>query len=399
MRLTMKEKKKLGAVLAPKYQKARKKEKGNILDQFINATHYNRSYAAYVLRSHGKKLWLNTQVAVIGDAKKRVFRKKLRIYDDTVAAALRKVWQIMDYICGKRLAPMLKEVIPRLIRFHEIKIEQTVQEKLMRISPATIDRLLAPDRKKLTLKGRRLTKPGTLLKNQIPIRTFAEWEDKKPGFVEIDLVGHDGGNAGGEFVQTLNVTDVCTGWTESQAVKNKAQRWVFEALKDIRERLPFPLLGIDSDNGAEFINDQLLRYCQAERITFTRTRSYRKNDNCFVEQKNYSVVRRAVGYSRYDTPEEIYKELRLFTNFFQPSVKLIEKTRIGSKVTKKHDKPLTPYRRVLAFSDISEADKKKLRVLYQKLNPAELNRRIIRLQQKLLRLSALKQSLLKKKAV
>lgn len=399
MRLTMKEKKKLGAVLAPKYQKARKKEKGNILDQFINATQYNRSYAAYVLRSHGKKLWLNTQVAVIGDAKKRVFRKKLRIYDDTVAAALRKVWQIMDYICGKRLAPMLKEVIPRLIRFHEIKIEQTVQEKLMRISPATIDRLLAPDRKKLTLKGRRLTKPGTLLKNQIPIRTFAEWEDKKPGFVEIDLVGHDGGNAGGEFVQTLNVTDVCTGWTESQAVKNKAQRWVFEALKDIRERLPFPLLGIDSDNGAEFINDQLLRHCQAERITFTRTRSYRKNDNCFVEQKNYSVVRRAVGYSRYDTPEEIYKELRLFTNFFQPSVKLIEKTRIGSKVTKKHDKPLTPYRRVLAFSDISEADKKKLRVLYQKLNPAELNRRIIRLQQKLLRLSALKQSLLKKKAV
>lgn len=404
MRLTMKEKKKLGAVLAPKYQRARKKEKGNILDQFINATQYNRSYAAYILRNHCKKVWLNPQTRVIGDARKRVSRKKPRVYDDAVAAALRKVWQIMDYICGKRLAPMLKEVIPRLIRFHEIKIEQTVQEKLMRISPATIDRLLAHDRKKQTLKGRSLTKPGTLLKNQIPIRTFAEWEDKKPGFVEIDLVGHDGGNGSGEFVQTLNVTDVCTGWTETQAVKNKAQRWVFEALKDIRERLPFPLLGIDSDNGAEFINDQLLRYCQAEGITFTRTRSYRKNDNCFVEQKNYSIVRRAVGYSRYDTPEEqavlneIYKYLRLYTNFFQPSVKLIEKARIGSKVTKKHDKPLTPYRRVLACSDISEADKKKLRVLYQKLNPAELNRRIIRLQQKLLRLSALKQSLLKKKA-
>jgi hypothetical protein len=172
------------------------------------------------------------------------------------------------------------------------------------------------------------------------------------------------------------VTDVATGWTEIQTVRNKAQQWVFEALKDIRGRLPFPLLGIDSDNGGEFINAHLFRYCQEEKITFTRTRSYRKNDNCFVEQKNYSVVRRAVGYARYDTPEEqavlndLYKEQRLFTNFFQPSMKLIVKTREGSKVTKKYDKALTPYRRVLACPDISDSDKAKLKAIYRNLNDA-----------------------------
>jgi hypothetical protein len=173
----------------------------------------------------------------------------------------------------------------------------------------------------------------------------------RPGFVEIDLVGHDGGDAKGEFAQTLDLTDVCTTWTETEAVRNKAQQWVFDALKDIRQRLPFPLLGIDSDSGGEFINHHLYRYCQTEQITFTRTRSYRKNDNCFVEQKNYSIGRRAVGYLRYDTAEELrtlnelYRHLRLYSNFFQPTMKLKEKIRIGSRITKKYDKPITPYRR------------------------------------------------------
>jgi hypothetical protein len=398
MRLTVKERKKAAAIVAPRYQKARKKEKGRILDEFTKLTRYGRRYASYVLRTHGKKIWINAETVLVSDVRKRKTRKKERIYDDAVVASLKKAWEMMDYICGKRLAPILKELIPRLIRFGEIRLTPETKDKLMEISPATIDRILAPERKKYKIKGRANTKPGTLLKSQIPIRTFSEWNDKRPGFFEIDLVGHDGGDGAGEFLQTLDVTDVATGWTETQAVKNKAQQWVFEALKDIRGRLPFPLLGIDSDNGGEFINNQLYRYCQEEKITFTRTRSYRKNDNCFVEQKNYSVVRRAVGYGRHHTPEEqaiindLYKELRLFTNFFQPSMKLIGKTREGSKVVKKYDNPLTPYRRVLASVDISYSDKTKLKVLYRNLNPAALKRRITKLQQRLLRLSAVKQS-------
>lgn len=398
MRLTVKERKKAAAIVAPRYQKARKKEKGRILDEFTKLTRYGRRYASYVLRTHGKKIWINAETVLVSDVRKRKTRKKERIYDDAVVASLKKAWEMMDYICGKRLAPILKELIPRLIRFGEIRLTPETKDKLMEISPATIDRILAPERKKYKIKGRANTKPGTLLKSQIPIRTFSEWNDKRPGFFEIDLVGHDGGDGAGEFLQTLDVTDVATGWTETQAVKNKAQQWVFEALKDIRGRLPFPLLGIDSDNGGEFINNQLYRYCQEEKITFTRTRSYRKNDNCFVEQKNYSVVRRAVGYGRHHTPEEqaiindLYKELRLFTNFFQPSMKLIGKTREGSKVVKKYDNPLTPYRRVSASVDISYSDKTKLKVLYRNLNPAALKRRITKLQQRLLRLGAVKQS-------
>jgi hypothetical protein len=202
----------------------------------------------------------------------------------------------------------------------------------------------------------------------------------------------------------LDVTDICTTWTETEAVRNKAQIWVFDALKDIRKRIPFPLLGIDSDSGGEFINTHLFTYCQKEKITFTRSRPYRKNDSCFVEQKNYSIVRRAVGYLRYDTEEELgtlnalYRHLRLYTNFFQPTMKLIEKTRIGSKVIKKYDKPLTPYRRVLACPDVSAEDKQALKNIYQKLNPAQLKRQITRLQQKLYRLTAQKRSPMKKAA-
>lgn len=398
MRLTVRERKKAAAIVAPRYQKARKKDKGFILNEFTKLTGYDRRYASYVLRSHGKKLWINRKTVLVSDVRKLKRRKKERIYDDAVAVALKKAWEMMDYICGKRLAPILKELIPRLVRFGEIRLTQAAKDKLIKISPATIDRVLASERKKYKIKGRANTKPGTLLKNQIPVRTFSQWDDKRPGFVEIDLVGHDGGDGSGDFLQTLDVTDVATGWTETQAVKNKAQQWVFEALKDIRRRLPFPLLGIDSDNGSEFINNHLFRYCQEEKITFTRTRSYRKNDNCFVEQKNYSVVRRSVGYGRHNTPEEqavlndLYKELRLFTNFFQPSMKLIEKTREGSKVAKKYDKPMTPYRRILASKDVSDSDKAKLKALYRNLNPAALKRKITKHQQRLLRLSAMKQS-------
>jgi hypothetical protein len=404
MRLTMNERKKATAVVAGRYQKARKKDKGLILDEFVKLTGYSRRYASHVRISHGRKLRVNRRYVLQLDVKKTASRRKPKVYDAEVSKALKEIWYIMDCICGKRLAPALKDVVRRLERFGEIRLSGEVQQKLLKISPASIDRLLAKERKRYQIKGRGNTKPGTLLKHQIPIRTFSDWDGQTPGFVEIDLVGHDGGDSHGDFAQTLDVTDVCTTWTETEAVRNKARAWVFEALKDIRGRMPFPLLGIDSDSGGEFINKHLFRYCQQEKITFTRPRSYRKNDGCFVEQKNYSVVRRAAGYLRYDTEEELltlkelYRYLRLYTNFFQPTMKLIEKTRIGSKVTKKYDKAQTPYRRVLACSDVSAEDKQALKKLYATLNPARLKRHITRLQQKLHKLNIQKRSPKKKTA-
>ena len=278
----------------------------------------------------------------------------------------------------------------------EIELDTRTKQKLLRISASTIDRALAPERKRLLNRTRSRTKPGTLLKHNIPIKTFSQWDDQRPGFVEIDLVGHDGGNISGDYIQTLDVTDVCTGWTETQAVKNKAQVWVFAALKQIRKCLPFKLLGIDSDNGSEFINDQLYRYCLKEEITFTRARAYRKNDNCYVEQKNWSVVRRALGYLRYDTEGELeiinrlQGYLRLYTNHFQPVMKMIEKTRVGSKVKKKYDRPRTPCQRVLDSSDVEGGRKEALAKEHLKLNPAELKRQITKLQDKLRKIGLLK---------
>lgn len=397
MGLTAKEKRSATKVTAPRYQKAAKKQKGRILEEFIALTGYDRCYAAYLLRTQGKKTYVDRNTVVVTDVGKKKTKHRSRFYDELVVTALLEIWLIMDYLCGKRLAPMLQEVVPLLKKHKEIRIDKATEKKLLRISAATIDRLLKAEKRKQQLKGRSHTKPGTLLKHQIPIRTFAEWNEQRPGFVEIDLVGHDGGNSSGEFAQTLTVTDVCTGWTEVQAVKNKAQVWVFEALTDIRDRLPFDLLGIDSDNGGEFINNHLYRYCIREKITFTRARSNRKNDNCFVEQKNYSVVRRAVGYMRHDTPEEVsllnelYEYLRLYSNHFHPVMKLLEKTREGSKVKKKYDKPQTPYQRVLASPSVPEDVKEWLRHEHGKLNPAELKRKIARLQDKLIRIVSAKQ--------
>lgn len=403
MGLTANEKRSAIKVTAPRYQKARKKQRGVILDEFIALTGYERDYAAFVLRMHGKKVRISKSRLLVADSAKKCRKPRQGIYNTLVVSALIAIWYVMDCICGKRLAPVLKDIIPVLEKHHEIKLDEETRLKLLSVSAATIDRLLKPEKKKHTLKGRSHTKPGTLLKHQIPIRTFAQWDEKKPGFVEIDLVGHEGGNPSGEFAYTLNVTDVATGWTESQAVKNKAQCWVFEALTDIRQRLPFALLGIDSDNGGEFINSHLYRYCKAEKITFTRARSSRKNDNCFVEQKNYSVVRRAVGYMRHDTPEEVallnelYGFLRLYSNFFQPVMKLLEKIRVGSKVTKKYDKAQFPYKRVLLSPDVSKKDKKQLRSEYRRLNPAELKRMMENLQTRLFNVASDKHKKLPKK--
>lgn len=394
MRLTMKARQEVTKATAGQYRGASKKEKGVILEQFIATTGYSRWYARLVLRHEGRRLQTDKQTIVVVERKSSAKRKRACRYDEKVQTALVRLWRIMDYICGKRLQPSLAELITVLERHNEFRCDRETRAKLLRISAASIDRLLKPERRKYELRGRAGTKPGTLLKKQIPIRTFAEWDEQCPGFVEIDLVGHDGGTAAGDYCQTLDLTDIATTWTETMAVRNKAQAWVFAALKKLRQNLPFSLLGIDSDNGSEFINQYLLDYCKDQKLSFTRSRPYRKNDNCFVEQKNYSVVRRAVGYARYDTEaqlnllNELYVTLRLYTNFFQPTMKLKSKERVGSKVIKRYDGAQTPYQRVLAAPQVSEADKQRLRAKYKTLNPAALKRKLMRLQDRLLKSTA-----------
>ncbi len=400
MGLTMDEKRAVTGETARRYQKATKKQKGVILDEFTALTGYNRSYASHILHNWGRRVYLRvrgeTVAVVFGRPRKRPKGTRARHYDDELLGVLKGLWELSDHLCGKRLAPFIRETLPSLERFGEIRLDADSREKLMRISPATIDRLLRDEKKKYMLRSRARTKPGTLLKHQIPIRTFSDWDDLRPGFCEMDLVGHDGGDTGGEFAYTLHLTDVCTGWCEMQAVRNRAQKWTFGALVEIEGELPFKLLGLDSDNDSAFINAHLLRYCQENRITFTRARANKKNDNCFVEQKNYSVIRRNVGYRRHDTPEELetlnelYRHLRLYVNFFQPVMKLKEKTRVGSKVTKKYDKPKAPYKRLLESGHIGRAQKAKLRRQYRGLNPAELRRTIMGLQNKLTELAASK---------
>jgi hypothetical protein len=395
----MRQKKAVTKELRDRYQRASKKEKTMMLNEFIRLTGYNRCYACQILKKKERLLgYLNIagkRIKYVADRKTK--RKKKRFYDKEIFMVLKKIWIICDYICSKRLAPFLSEIIPVLEKHGEINLTTKVREKLFKVSAATIDRMLAETRKRYRIKGRSTTRPGSLLKKSIPIRTFADWDEKVPGFFEVDLVSHDGSAVRGDFLQSLNFTDVATGWVEMIAVKNKAQVWVFAGIKSIKERLPFSILGIDSDNGAEFINAHLLRYCRGGHITFTRSRPYRKNDSCFVEQKNYSVIRRTVGYSRYDTDKELntlnelYSYLRLYVNFFQPVRKLIKKERIGSKIIKRYDEAKTPYRRVLASPDILDEIKVKLKNQYAMLNPAELKRKITKLQNRLLKLNALKQ--------
>jgi len=369
--------------VSQRYRSASKKEKGRILDEFCATTGYKRKYAGRVLRKGPDKKGGKSPP---GRPRPLPGRGRKPVYTNDVRKALVKIWAILDCPCGKRLVAVLPETVRVLEKFAEISLPGDVGAKLKTISASTADRLLKGERKRLELKSRSKTRPGSLLKHQIPVRTFSDWDDARPGFLEVDLVGHDGGNPRGDYCQSLDATDIASGWNEQRAIKNKAQKWTFEAIEEIRGRLPFPLRGIDSDNGSEFINFHLVAYCEEEKITFTRGRPYRKNDGCYVEQKNYTSVRRNVGYMRYDTDEELellnrlYDVLRLYGNFFLPQMKLVEKTRDGSKVTRRYDEPMTPYRRLLSSADVDEVTKRKLKRQYAKLNPAELKRQILDLQ-------------------
>jgi hypothetical protein len=377
----MAERKAVTRQMARRYARAAKKQKTAMLDELCELTGWTRRHAGRALHE-----------AVLAPVP-RPRKPRQRTYGPEVLEPLRVIWATLNGPAGKRLAPFMSEMVAALERAAELEVSPEVRAKLCVISASTIDRLLAAERKRLQVRGRSGTKPGTLLKRQIPIRTFAEWDDLRPGFCEVDLVAHDGGDPRGEFCQSLDLTCVNTGWTEVRAVRNKAQRWCFEALCDIRRSLPFPLLGLDSDNGGEFINDHLFTYCTEEGITFTRSRPYRKNDNCFVEQKNWPVVRQQVGYLRYDTDEELgalgelYTHLRLYVNFFQPQMKLRSKTRQGARVSKRYDLARTPYQRVMASPFIAPRAKQALTRTYLELNPAELKRRIVSCQDQLLKIN------------
>jgi hypothetical protein len=362
-------------LLRARYRAASKKEKGVILDEFVKTTGYGRKYAIALL--NGKRDYV----------KEVIRRPRSTLYGAGLIPPLLVLTDLFDGICSKRLRAAMDVELPGLCESGFLQVSPGVYEKLMQISPASMDRLLVGRRSQLR-KSRGFTKPGTLLKHQIPIRTWADWTEDKPGFCEMDLVDHSGGVIirGADHAWTLCFTDVKTTWTECVATRNKAQVHVFDAICRARQRLPFPLLGIDSDNGSEFINDQLYRYCLREEITFTRGRAGKKNDSAYAEQKNWSVVRRAVGYYRYDTPEQLdllerlYAVMHFYVNFFLPVMKLKEKTRIGSKVKKAYDDPQTPYARVLSSTDVSEEQKAQLRETYALLDLVQLRQQIDDLQ-------------------
>ena len=354
--------------IRPRYLKAKRTEKVIILDEYVSVTGYHRKYAIRLLK-HGQAQ---------RSGKKHGIPKT---YQGEVVLALKQVWEVCGRICSKRLHPFLPEMVKVLERYGEIHLTAETKTLLLQMSRSTMDRCLGPTRFEHP-HGLSTTKPGTLLKKAIPVRTYTPWDEDKPGFLEIDLVAHCGTTTEGQHINTLTCVDLSTGWVECLAVRQRTQQAVFAAIQSMRTRLPFPLLGIDSDNGSEFINSLLYSYCQKEKITFTRSRPYRKNDQAHVEQKNWSIVRRLIGYDRFESEaeqnllESIYENLRLYTNFFQPVLKLISKEHVDKKLIKRYDQAATPFQRILAAKDISVKEKARLMNMYVHLNPVQLRNTI-----------------------
>lgn len=360
------------------YRRDRKREKTALLNKLTKTTGYSRKHLLEILPNPPKK--------------RRIRRHRVSPYF-SVIKLLRKLWAVSNYSCGARLAPMIPIYLDSLERHEGWRVLKREKKLLWQISPSTIDRLLKHERRRINLKSRSRTKPGSLLKNQIPIRTFSDWKDeeKRPGFLEIDTVHHCDENNRGDYVHTLDTTDVFTGWNECRAFMGKSERHTVEALEVIRGRLPFGLLGIDFDTGGEFVNYHLVRYCTREEITYTRAREERKNDQNYIEQQNFSVVRRFVGYQRLDTYGQLeilnrlYDRLSDYQNFFQPVMRLSEKIRNGTRLTRRYGKAKTAYQRVLECPEIPDGAKEKLQKRFLKLNPKKLVLGITKLGRKLAR--------------
>lgn len=346
------------------YMKAGKKNKGQILDEYCRNTGQNRKYIIW-------KIWNENMPKP---------RKRKAFYDGKTIEALAKTWEIFDYPCGQRLKPLLKTEVDRLRKFGELQISEEVANKLKEISSATIDRKLKHQKEVLRQKRKYHKKNHPLLYHKIPVRGN-DWDRSLIGQEEIDLVEHCGSSAAGEYINSISVTDVASGWWEGQGIMGKGQARSFDALRKIRQRTPFEWVEIHPDNDTAFINHHLFRYTEKERIRFSRSRPYKKNDNCFVEQKNSTHVRNILGYLRYDIEEElemindVYEnELRLYKNFFQPVMKLKEKIREKGKIHRKYDVPKTPFQRLIESKQISKKTKRILKAIYLSLNPAQLKR-------------------------
>ena len=396
MEMSMKSRKELTAVTARGYRSSDRGTKGQILTQFCRSSGYNRAYAAMLLRAYRRA----RLVGGGGEAVRLAPTKRPthgggrpRLYDAQLQRVLVNLWSRFGYLCGKRLAPILRRCIGSIRRDRFLHPSPQLCACLAKISPATIDRLLKPARQKLRLKGNCHTRSSPALSQLIPVRTFGDFASVPPGHGQLDTVGHDGGVATGEFAFTLALCDVCTGWTERQGVQNRAARWIEAALEDIRQLVPFALTHLHPDGGAEFINRNLWRYCQQQGIQLTRSRPGHKNDNCWVEQKNFDTVRKLVGYVRYSSPQalqalnQLYRVQGLLQNYVLPSQKLLEKKRVGSRVTKRYDPPLTPAERVLRHPQISLEVKAKVRKVLASLDPLALADQVAELQRRLFSLA------------
>lgn len=353
------------------YLKANKLGKTAILDEYIKNTAHNRKYIIHQLNK------MNLTNLVPKSGKKRKSR-----YGVELLAPLEKLYEIFDCPCAQRLKPAIETELTRLRDFGEIITDDQTAASLIKMSTATLDRRLATIRKKHVKKGISTTKPGSLLKRQIQIR-LTQWDTQKVGFMEVDLVSHCGGNNSGPFANTASLAEICSGWWEGEAIPNKGQVATLNAIKAMRQRTPFNWLGVDSDNGSEFINHHLMAYCQNESLEFTRSRPNHKNDNAYVEQKNWTHVRQIIGYARYDTEDEIeiinqlYRnELRLYKNFFLPQLKLKSKTRIDGHLKRRYETAKTPYQRLLDSGQLLGDQSKSLQTTYEQLNPAKLKRQI-----------------------
>lgn len=362
--------------LKPKYLKAGKKEKTRMLNELVDIAGYNRKYAIRILSA-------KTDLSV----RKNIPRKKKKcFYDPEVVAVLRKIWELLDYPCGTRLKAAVPFTLESLERCGELKVSSSIRDKLFKIHPRTIDRRLKREKVVQRIgvkKNFATTKPGTL-KSKIPVRKGAQWEENMPGLEEIDTVAHNGGDPSGEFVYTLNTTDIYSGWSEPAAGLGKAEKTVIE--KELQgmiiPSLPFGLRGIDGDNGSEIINILLYKYCKKNNILFTRARPYKSNDNAHVEQKNWTHIRKMIGYGRLDRQEQVnalndlYRnELRLYINFFQPHMKCVKKEYSGSKCKRKYSVK-TPCQHLMDSKHVSKEQKRKLEEVYLSLNPVELKKSI-----------------------